>query len=74
MREFATFKDPSVFAATSDVDNTHLIDLFAVKRGHGIMCFDAVASFGQTSETKLIFIEAAEEHRAVVGQQVLWQC
>ena len=31
-REFATFKDPSVFAAASDVDNTSLIDLLAVKR------------------------------------------
>ena len=34
MREsFSTLKDPSVFAAASDVDNTSLIDLFAVKRG-----------------------------------------
>ena len=74
MREFATFKDPSVFAAASDVDNTSLIDLLAVKRGHGIMCFDAVAAFGQAPETELIFIEAPEEHRAVVGQHVLWQC
>ena len=73
-REFATFKDPSVFAAASDVDNTSLIDLLAVKRGHGIMCFDAVAAFGQAPETELIFIEAPEEHRAVVGQHVLWQC
>ena len=61
---------PRVFAAASDVDNTSLIDLLAVKRGHGIMCFDAVAAF----ETELIFIEAPEEHRAVVGQHVLWQC
>ena len=30
-REFATFKDPSAFAAASDVDNTSLIDLLAVK-------------------------------------------
>ena len=36
-REFATFKDPSVFAPASDVDNTSLIDLLAVMRGHGIM-------------------------------------
>ena len=73
-REFATFKDPSVFAAASDVDNTSLIDLLAVKRCHGIMCFDAVAAFGQAPETELIFIEAPEKHRAVVGQHVLWQC
>ena len=73
-REFATFKDPSVFAAASDVDNTSLIDLLTVKRGHGIMCFDAVAAFGQDPETELIFIEAPDEHRAVVGQDVQWQC
>ena len=36
----SAFKDPSVFAAASDVDNTSLVDLLAVKRGHGIMCFD----------------------------------
>ena len=73
-KEFATFKDPSVFAAASDVDNTSLTDLLAVKRGHGIMCFDAVAAFGQAPETELILIEAPEEHRTVVGQHVLWQC
>ena len=73
-RDFATYKDPSVFAAASDFDNTSLIDLLAVKRGHGIMCFDAVAAFGQAPETELIFIEAPEEHRVVVGQHVLWQC
>ena len=39
------------------------------------MCFDAVAAFGQAPDTELIFIEAPEEeHRAVVGQHVLWQC
>ena len=38
------------------------------------MCFDAVAAFGQAPETELIFNEAPEEHRAVVGQHVLWQC
>ena len=62
-REFATFKDPSVFAAASDVDNTSLIDLLAVKRGHGILCFDAVAAFGQAPETELIF------HRSSRGAQ-----
>ena len=55
-----------MFAAASDVDNTSLIDLLAVKRGHGIMCFDAVAAFGQAPET--------EQHRAFVGQHVSWQC
>ena len=73
-REFAAYKDPSVFAAPSDVDNTSLIDLLAVKRGHGIMCFDAVSAFGQAPETQLIFIEAPEEHREKVGQHILWQC
>ena len=63
-----------MFAAASDVDNTSLINLLAVKRGHGIMCFDAVAAFGQAPVTELIFIEAPEEHRAAVGQHVLWQC
>ena len=63
-----------MFAAASDVDNTSLIDLLAVKRGHGIMCYDAVATFGQAPETELIFIEAPEGHRAVVEQRVLWQC
>ena len=63
-----------MFAAASDVDNTSLVDLLAVKRGHGIMCFDAEAAFCQAPETELIFIEAPEEHRAVVGQHVLWQC
>ena len=38
------------------------------------MCFDAVAAFGHVPETELIFIEAPEEHRAVVEQHVLWQC
>ena len=73
-REFATFKDPSMFAAASDVDNTCPIDLLAVKRGQGIMCFDAVAAFCHAPETELIFIEAPDEHGAVVGQHVLWQC
>ena len=71
-REFTTYKDQSVFAAASDVDYTSLMDLLAVKRSHGIMCFDAVAAFGQAPETDLI--EAPEEHRAKVGQHVLWQC
>ena len=37
------------------------------------MCFDAVAALGLAPETELIFNEAPEEHRAVVGQHVLWQ-
>ena len=61
-REFATFKEPSVFAAASDVDNTSLIDLLAVKRGHGIMCFVSVTAFGQAPET-------ADFHRRSRGAQ-----
>ena len=49
-----------MFAAASDVDNTSLIDLLAVKRGHGIMCFDAVAAFGQAP---------ADFHRSSRGAQ-----
>ena len=33
-----------------------------------------MAAFGQAPETELIFIEAPEEHRAVVEQHVLWHC
>ena len=73
-RRFATYKDPSVFASASDVNNTSLIVLLAIKRGRGIMCFDAVAAFGQAPDTELIFIEAPERHRWKVGQHVLWQC
>ena len=57
-----------------DVDNTSSIDLLAAKRGHSIMCFDAVAAFGHAPERELIFIEAPAEHRGKVGQHVLWQC
>ena len=60
-REFATYKDPSVFAAASDFDNTSLVDLLAIKRGHAIMCFHAVAAFGQAPETEMIFIGAPDE-------------
>ena len=70
-REFSTYKDPSVFVAVSVVDNTSLIDLLAVMRGHRIMCFDAVAAFGETNETELVYIEANEEHKMVAGAQVL---
>ena len=61
-RSFATYKDPSMCAAASDVGNTSLSDLRAVKRGHSIMCFDAVAAFGQSLETELVLIEAPAEH------------
>ena len=63
-REFATYKDPSVLAAASDVDNPSRIDLLAVKMGHRIMCY----------ETELVFTEAPGEHRAIWGQHELWQC
>ena len=56
-----------MFAAVSDVDNTSLIDLLAVKKGQRIMCFDAVAAFGEANESELVFIEAPEEHKMVAG-------
>ena len=58
-------------SVASDVENTFLIDLLTVKKGHGIMCFDAVAAFGQAPKTELIFIEAPKDHRPVVGQHVV---
>ena len=63
-----------MFAAASDEDNTSLIDLLAVKRGYGIMCFDAVAAVGQAPETEFVFTEALEEHKMIGGEQVLEQC
>ena len=61
-REFATYTDPSVFAAASGVNKASLVNLLAVKRGHSIMCFDAAAAFGQSLETELVIIEAPEDH------------
>ena len=63
-----------MFAAASDVDNTSSIDLLAVKRGHSIMCFGAVAAFSQPPETEPIFIQAPADHRAKIGQLTVWQC
>ena len=53
-REFATYADPSMFAAASGVDNTALIDMLAVKEGLSVMTFDAVAAFSQAPETELV--------------------
>ena len=64
-REFATFKDPSVFAAASDVDNTSLIDLLAVKKGSRYHVFLMQWLHLVKLLKQLIFIEAPEEHRAV---------
>ena len=44
-----------MFAVASDVDNTSLVDFLAVKRGHSIMCFDAVAACRETPDTELGF-------------------
>ncbi len=52
-------KDPTVFAAASDVDATSIVDLFAVKNGYPTCCLDAVAAFSQAEEQELIFIEGA---------------
>ena len=44
-REFASKKDPTVFAAASDPDTGSLIDMFAAKKGYPIATFDVVAAF-----------------------------
>ncbi len=62
-REFATTKDPTVFAAASDVDATAIVDLYALKHDFPTLCFDAVAAFSQADEQELIFLECPREHR-----------
>ena len=49
-------------------------DTIAQRRCHSIMCFDAVAAFGQAPETELRFIQPPKEHKLAAGEQVLWQC
>ena len=68
-REFATYKDPTVFAAASEVDNTYLFDLLVVTAS----CASTQWPHSVKLVTVLIFIEAPAEHRAKVGQHVLWQ-
>ena len=62
-----TKKSPDIVRESLPRSRTHqcsrLLDLLAVKRGHGLMCFDAVAAFGQAPETELIF------HRSSRGAQ-----
>ena len=62
-----------MFAAASDVDNTALIDMIAVKEGLSIMTFDDVAAFSQAPETELVFLWPPPEHMEKVGP-CLWQC
>ena len=62
-------RTPAVFAASSAVDNTS-----PIFPDHSIMCLDAVATFSPAPETELDFIEALEEHQAMVGKQVMCQC
>ena len=73
-REFATVKDPTVFAAASDVDATACVDLFAVKHDYPTLCFDAVAAFSQADEQELVLLECPKEHLESVGKDVVWQC
>ena len=70
----ATYEDPSVFAAAPDVDNTSLIDLLAVKGVTASCVLMRWLHLDKLLKTELIFIEAPDEHRAIVGQHVLWQC
>ena len=70
-RESATYKDPTVFAAASDVDNASMLDLFAVKKGYPTTCFDAVAAFSQAEEQELIFLEPPAEYLERIGRQCL---
>ena len=73
-REFATKKDPTVFAAASHVNNSAIIDLLAVKKGYPIMVFDAVAAFSQTEEQELVFLEPPVGYQMMHKKLVLWQC
>ena len=73
-REFATKKDPTVFAAASDVNNSAIIDLLAVKKGYPIMLFDAAAAFSQAEEQELVFLERPIEYQMMCNKPVLWQC
>ena len=73
-REVATYKDPTVFAAASDVDDASMLDLFAVKKGYSTTCFDAAAAFSQAEEQELIFLEPPAEYLERIGRRVLWQC
>ena len=73
-REFATTKDPKVFAAASDVDCTSIVDILAVKRGYPELCFGAVAAFSQAEEQELVFIKPRVGYLSQVKRPVLWQC
>ena len=73
-REFATTKDPTVFAAASDVNNSAIIDLLAVKKGYPILVFDAVAAFSQAEEQELVFLQPPVEYQVTCKKPVLWQC
>ena len=73
-REYATNKDPSVFAAASDVDSAAIVDFVAVKKGSPTACFDAMAAFSQAEEQELVFIKPPIEYLNRVNRPVLWQC
>ena len=73
-REFATKKDPTAFAASSDVNNSAIIDLLAVKKGYPIIVFDAVAVFSQADGQELVFFGPPVEYQMAHKKPVLWQC
>ena len=68
--EFATNKDPTVFAAASDAGNASMVDLFAVKKGYPTSCFGAVAVFSQAEEQELTSLEPPVEYLERVGKRV----
>ena len=71
-RGFATTKDPTVFAAASDVDAAPVVDLLAVKRDYPTLCFDAAAASSQADEQELVFLHPPEEYVRMVGRPILW--
>ena len=73
-REFATYKDPTVFAAASEEITVSMIDFIAVKKGQKRMGFDAVSAFTQAPEEELIFIEPPPEYQAECAERTVWRC
>ena len=70
-RKLATKKDPTVFAAASDANNSAIIDLLAVKKGFPIIVFDVVAAFSQAEEQELVFLEPPVEYQKMCNTPVL---
>ena len=64
VREFATDKDPDMFAATAGNEAVSIIDHAAVLKSWPIVCFDVSSAYTHAAETELIFIEPPEEDKA----------